>query len=178
MRCAGLWRHSRWYRESIKGEDYAIFIREVTDLIRRAICNGSSKLCLIHDNRKIHRTANVKQAIEDLKLNELPTVPYSPHLNEVVEAYFGFQKKEMANYITDAVIFDESLENEIKKKWELAEKKFTPKISERYFAKWIAILHDCKNGIPLTSKSVECREQYLAILRNSVLTYRKQLIKN
>ena len=99
---------SRWFDGSIKGKDYATFIREVADLIRRAICTGSCKLCLIHDNCSIHKTSEVREAITEIKLNEFPTVPYSPQLNEVVEAYFGFQKKEMANYITKAVIFDQA----------------------------------------------------------------------
>ena len=164
---------SRWFSRNITGKDYAIFVREVSDLVRRAICNGSSKLCLIHDNCNIHRTEDVQKAISECKLNEIPTVPYSPQLNEVVEAYFGFQKKEMANYITTTVIYDDELETSIKERWARTEQKFTPKISERYYAKWLNILEDCKNGIPLSSRSMECTDQYLNNLRNNVLTYRK-----
>ena len=164
---------SKWFRGSVKGKDYALFIREVTDLIRRAVCSGSSKLCLIHDNCRIHKNSETQIAIQEMRLTELPTVPYSPHLNEVVEAYFGFQKTEMANFETNALFLDDSLEQEIKERWSMAENKFTPKISERFYAKWISILEMCKKGFPLTSQSIHCDAQYLTSLRNNVLTYRK-----
>ena len=102
---------SRWFQGSVKGDDYAVFVSEVTDLIRRVVCSGSNKICLIHDNCRIHKTERVLKTIQEMKLEEFPTVPYSPHLNEVVEGYFGFQKKEMANFETQACIFDDVLQN-------------------------------------------------------------------
>ncbi|KAH0793646.1 hypothetical protein GPJ56_002437 [Histomonas meleagridis] len=163
---------SRWFRGSINGNDYAVFIREVTDLIRRAVCSGSNKNCIIHDNCKIHKTSETQRAIKDMKINEIPTVPYSHHLNEVVEAYFGFQKTEMANFDSTALIFDDTLENEIKKRWAKAEIKLTAKKSERFYAKWMAILEMCKNGQPITSKRIKCNESLLSSIRNKVVIYR------
>ena len=37
----------------------------------------------------------VKELIEDLKVNELPTIQYSPQLNEVAECLFGCSKAKV-----------------------------------------------------------------------------------
>ena len=165
---------SKWFDESVKGSDYAQFIREVTDLIRRVICTGSYKICLIHDNCKIHKTNETLNAIQQMNLTELPTVPYSPQLNDVVESYFGFQKKEMANFQTPYSLLTKELTILIKKRWSEAELNFTPKISERFYSKWIATLRECKDGIPLSSKRIYVEEDNLFWLRSRVKTYRKK----
>ncbi len=152
---------------------FTVQSRELTDLIRRFVATGSEQLFLVHDNCRFHRTEKLLEAFAELEVNEVPTVPYSPQLNEPVENYFGLQKREMANVRPQTVIMSPELEHEIKAAWAKANIKFTAEKSAKLYGQSIVHLRDCADGQPLHNNHTRCQGEFLAPLRN-VMTWRKE----
>lgn len=80
---------SRWFKGAVTNKEYSHFLREISYILRTTICNQSTQIITIQDNASIHKTNEVSEMAKKCKLNLFYTVPYSPHLNEVAENYFG-----------------------------------------------------------------------------------------
>lgn len=80
---------SRWYKGSVSNQEYVILLREISYILRKRICNQSTQIITIQDNASIHKTKEVREMAFKFNLNLFFIVPYSPHLYEVAENYFG-----------------------------------------------------------------------------------------
>ena len=105
---------------------------------------------LIEDNCKIHQSKMMEKKISDLKIGLLPTVQYSPSLNEPVEGYFGIVKEN--SYINSDNKSDASILYSIKHIWKLiSDDNFDVETSENLYIEWIQRLQICKHGEPIYS---------------------------
>ena len=59
----------KWFNRSVKGHQYATFLREISFVCRSSICNPSTQIVIIHDNCAIHKTLEVNLEIKKNKLN-------------------------------------------------------------------------------------------------------------
>ena len=146
-----------WHMEdgSITGEVYATFIRQMADMIRRIICNGNTQILMIHDNCKIHETAEVAVAVQESKLNVVPTVPYSPQLNEPVESFFGYMKQTLANRMWK---FETSLgaaHAELEVEWaNICRSPDFINLTESFYTNWTSRLRLAVECVPFTSEHI------------------------
>ena len=129
------------------------FIKKAIRIVRSFVCNSTQELGLIYDNASYHRTENVDNALQELKINAFPTVPYCPQLNECAEACFGYCKNNIEPIEIDAeqVITNKQLERIMIEKWDKVIEKFTSKKTANYYCTWKKILEQCANGLPLSS---------------------------
>lgn len=79
----------KWYDKSVKGHQYAKFLREISFIFRNNIGNPSSQIVIVQDYCPIHKTLEVNTEIERNKLNVFNIIPYSPQLNLLAENYFA-----------------------------------------------------------------------------------------
>ena len=142
----------KFFNSSVCGSDYSAFLRDITRFFRIYICSSNAQIVLIEDNCRIHCTQEVEDMITNLKICVIPTVPYSPALNGVVEGYFGFVKfkhVELFDKESSEATCDEEL---IRERWKMiSDQEFTNKITKSLYCEWKARMADCVMGIPLIS---------------------------
>ena len=110
---------------------------------------------MIEDNCNIHCTEEVENVINKLEIAVIPTVPYSPALNGVVEGYFGYVKLGHCEFYSfnDLPLCDEI---SIKETWtKISNTKFNDKILNTLYAEWRARMAKCVEGIPLVSGHIK-----------------------
>lgn len=93
---------SRWFKGSVTNTEYLLFLLEISFILRTKICNQSTQIIIIQDNAPIHKTDEVRETA--LNFNSFSIVPYSPHLNEVAENYFGQLKYLIMNLLAEMKI--------------------------------------------------------------------------
>ena len=85
----------------------------------------------------------------------LPTVPYSPALNECIEGYFGIVKLHHCLGDSDTEECDTYFVPKIKDNWErISSQYFTCNESMSLYAEWKERLYKCIQGHPLVSGHV------------------------
>ena len=145
---------------------YADFLKEAFKVVRALICDENQKLVIVHDNAKYHTERSIKQVLQNLNINELPTIQYSPQLNEPAECLFGFckYKCQLANIGINTMkrkIQIASMNN-----WENAVKQYDARRSAIYYAVWKIILKRCVNGLPLKADHIHRVPDCLPELRD------------
>lgn len=150
----------KYYGSSVLGCDYASFFEDVTNFLRKFVCSSNIQIVFIEDNCKIHNTIDVENIISKLKIAVIPTVPYSPALNGVVEGYFGYVKFKHVDSPQDN--FDDPLkcdEQIIHEKWAaISDKDFTTKTTKKLYCQWKAHLAQCVQGLPLVSGHINASQ--------------------
>lgn len=137
--------------KSVKGTQYKNFLCEVINIIRRFIGTGATKIALIHDNASIHWTKEVTDFIRHENIELIPTIPYSPQLNYLVECYFGIIKSILANIDIPPVVDDQIIDM-IKFRWDVETRRhFNGQTTSKMFDEWASILDDCCQGLPLNN---------------------------
>lgn len=147
----------RFYGRSILGKDYAAFLHDAASFLRIHICSSKAQIVLIEDNCKIHRTKEVENVIDRLKLGVLPDVPYSPALNGVVEGYFGFVKMKHTEVFSDEAYETAFCDDQfIRESWiNISDSLFTVEKTKSLYAEWKARLAECVMGIPMVPHHIE-----------------------
>ena len=151
----------KFFDTSVHGIDYCQFLEDITNFIRIHICSSKAQIVFIEDNCRIHCTEDVENKIEKLKIAVIPTVPYSPALNEVVEGYFGYIKLAHLEYYSDDWDQQEPSCDEkiIRETWEkISTQKFDDSISNSLYAEWKARMAKCVEGVPLVSGHIDTEE--------------------
>ena len=112
---------------------------------------------MVEDNCKIHCTEDVEKTISKLKIGVIPTVPYSPALNGVVEGYFGFVKTKHLEYSEEELEVQPHCDVQmIHEKWtQVSDECFTNKITKQLYCEWKARMAQCVEGIPLVSGHIK-----------------------
>lgn len=144
----------KFFDSAVYGVNYSYFLNDITNFIRVHICSSNTQIVFIEDNCRIHCTEEVENTIKKLKIAVIPTVPYSPALNEVVEGYFGYIKLAHFEYYSDESDQQEPScdEKRIRETWEkISTQKFDDKISNSLYAEWKARMASCVEGSPLVS---------------------------
>lgn len=147
----------KFFSSAVHGSDYACFLKDITQFIRTYICSSNMQILFIEDNCKIHCTEEVEDIINKLKIALIPTVPYSPALNGVVEGYFGFIKLAHLEFYSDTCSNEPTCdEMEIRETWErISTLKFNDEIANSLYAEWKARMALCIQGIPLVSGHIK-----------------------
>lgn len=141
----------KFFNSAVHGSDYACFLNDITQFVRIHICSSNTQIVMIEDNCKIHCTEEVENVINKLEIAVIPTVPYSPALNGVVEGYFGYVKLGHCEFYSfnERPIYDEIA---IKETWtNISNMKFNDKKANTLYAEWKARMARCVEGIPLVS---------------------------
>lgn len=178
---------SRWYKGPVTNKEYAIFLREISYILKTKICNASTQIIIIQDNASIHKTKEVREMALKCNFNSFFIVPYSPHLNEVAENYFSQLKhacifdrefscrSENADGINGNTKFQFLDEEEIMYRWnQLTKQKYSGISALSIFQGWISILNDCVNGKPLTGQKFT-RSEVPNLHLNNIQCYRKNI---
>lgn len=178
---------SRWYKGSVTNKEYCTFLREITYIIRTVICNKSTQIITIQDNASIHKTKEVRDMALKCNLNYFFIVPFSPHLNEVAENYFGQMKfacifdKEFACRDENSVGINGTTKfqfinaEEVMFRWnEMTKQKYSGISALAIFQGWISILNECIEGKPLTGQKFTRSESPNTNL-DDIKCYRKNL---
>lgn len=145
----------KFFNSAVHGSDYACFLNDITQFVRIHICSSNTQIVMIEDNCKIHCTEEVENVINKLEIAVIPTVPYSPALNGVVEGYFGYVKLGHCEFYSfnDLPLCDEI---SIKETWtKISNTKFNDKILNTLYAEWRARMAKCVEGIPLVSGHIK-----------------------
>ena len=126
-----------------------------TGLIGRRRDTASPVVQLWDLESNIHRTSEVQLSIAETKVSAIPTVPYSPQLNEPVECFFGIMKGKMASQIWTFQSETESPLTTLKKKWaDIYKNNITPALTESLYANWLERLNLAMQCVPMTSQHV------------------------
>ena len=171
----------KWFNKSVKGFQYATFLREVSYICRTRLCNPSTLIVIIQDNCSIHKTVEVFQVAKKCKLNMFFTIPYSPQLNLLAENYFA-KLKFFALYDFTAIPKEKIKQNmvnqhelppykiHIMKQWEEKTKlHYDSTNTAHIFGAWESILNTCIHGMPLSGQHIHQTSNYDSlILRQSV----------
>ncbi|KAK8886223.1 hypothetical protein M9Y10_041682 [Tritrichomonas musculus] len=157
----------RFYGRSILGKDYAAFLHDAASFLRIHICSSKAQIVLIEDNCKIHRTKEVENVIDRLKLGVLPDVPYSPALNGVVEGYFGFVKMKHTEVFSDEAYENAFCDDQfIRESWiNISDSLFTVEKTKSLYAEWKARLAECVMGIPMVPHHIEASIHQTSVRR-------------
>lgn len=135
--------------KSVKSPQYCSFLKQVANIVRRFIGNGRTQITLIHDNASIHWTNEVKEVINNERFELIPTVPYSPQLNYLVECYFGLMKEHIS-LIDIPPVVDEEIVEMVKYQWDVSTRNhYNGETTSKVFSEWTEILEDCMKGVPL-----------------------------
>lgn len=144
----------KFVNKSCKGDDYAEFIQEATYFIRKYICNCTTEIVVFEDNCPIHSTDEVEDMIHEMKIAVLPTVPYSPCLNEVAEGYFGLIKTN--NIMTAGDLGEFAKRCAIEANWiQTTNVTFDESTTISLLKEWKARMQMCKNGEPIFSNHIK-----------------------
>ena len=152
---------------------YCEFLKDAFEVVRALITDNQRELCLIHDNAKYHNNIVVKELIEDLKVNELPTIQYSPQLNEVAECLFGCSKAKVKPAQFPHTVMKRKVTKTAITNWINAVAQFDAQVSMKYYAVWRNIVKSCLSGKPLGSDHVHVFNCYYRHLRD-ICTLRKK----
>lgn len=138
---------------SCDGTKYANFLRDATVFLRKYICNKDTEIVYIEDNCPIHGTDEVEEEIINLKIAVIPTVPFSPCLNEVVEGYFGLVKSNnMLHCSGKKEIF---IRASIEKSWKVTTNHiFDDMVSVSLLSEWKNRMKICMEGKPIYSSHI------------------------
>lgn len=183
---AGYGSISRWYKGSVSNQEYSIFLREISYILRTRICNQSTQIITIQDNASIHKTKEVREMALKCNLNLFYIVPYSPHLNEVAENYFGQMKyacifdhefacRDDCDGINGTTKYQFLDEEELMYRWnEMTKQKYSGISALSIFQGWISILKECTEGKPLTGQRF-IRSEIPNSQMNNIQCYRKNI---
>ena len=138
----------------VDNEQYSTFLKDVVRFIRRFICNDETEIVFIEDNCPIHCTQLVEDTIKRLKIAVLPTVPYSPSLNGVVEGLFGYVKTNFVRVIEQTS--EAKIQEEIMINWrEFINTNFNLDFAHSLYYEWRIRLKQCEDGKAIYSGHIE-----------------------
>lgn len=156
-----------FYNNSANSNRYSSFLKSAVAFLRRYVCNKKTEIVFIEDNCPIHCTAEIEKTIDDLNIALIPTVPYSPSLNGVVEGYFGFVK--LHNIFTKGQCGEVEVKNEIMDNWiGISNNEFSIDISNSLYYEWRLRMKHCINGEPILSGHVEGEDGFMVNLDHLV----------
>ncbi len=140
--------------DAVNNLEYCKFLVEAVRFMRRYVCNNRAEIVIIEDNCPIHSTPKVEETIEKLKIALLPIVQYSPSLNELVEAYFGFMKSNVIQLTNETA--NEAALDDIKENWkQISNDKFNLAIAQSFYYDWISRMKICKRGDPVFTGHID-----------------------
>ena len=145
----------RFCNSAVDSRLYAAFLRDCINFLRKYVCSSNVEIVTIEDNCQIHTTAHVEQTIGQIEIAVLPTVPYSPALNECIEGYFGIVKLHHCIGDSDTEECETYFVPKIKDNWErISNQYFTCDTSMSLYSEWKERLYKCIQGHPLVSGHV------------------------
>lgn len=156
----------KWFNKSVKGYQYATFLREVSYICRSILCNPSTQIVIIQDNCSIHKTLDVLQEANKCKLNMFYTIPYSPQLNLLVENYFAqlkfytiYKFSSVPNEHVDPEFISQHKKPPyilyIMEQWEnKTEKHYNAERTAHIYGAWMNVLNTCIHGMPLSGQHI------------------------
>ena len=173
----------RWFRNSVRGQEYAKFIRDITYIIRNKICNEQTQIVYVNDNATIHKTKQVREMASKCKINLIYTVPYSPQTNLPAENYYC-QMKHVVCYkflsVQDEKINPEqspiqhkfySHVNYVLQQWDDHTKNNYDYLSTgKIYGCWLRILDDCIEGKALNGQRVNPPPEFNPKTVNMLIT--------
>lgn len=161
----------KFVNKSVNGEEYARFLSDVNEFVRKFICNNETEVVIIEDNCPMHKSKPVEKQLEKLDISLIPIVQYSPSLNGVVEGYFGFVKLRRNPLTTTKG--EIRIKREIIESWKnISSDKFTVEVAQNLYREWIARMDECLKGKPLFSGHIEINPELDTSKLTNVSVYR------
>ena len=142
---------------SINQMKYKIFMKMLSDKLRKSVCESETNIIFINDNATIHKITDTKKDNMNEKTDLLFTIAYSPQTNAGVENLFSFIKGKIE--LLDSTKFigmdENTLISKLKKELlKIISEESTKEMTIGWYANTVAQWKRCAQCLPLSTYKI------------------------